>query len=98
MDDLTKHLVGQIDKVATRHDELVARLGNIDETLARQNVVLDEHMRRSLANEKLVAAVYEDLAPIKLHVAVAGALAKGIGLAGTLVGIAAGVGKMVGWF
>lgn len=53
--------------------------------------VLNDHIRRTEALEEQTSLIRQDVAPIKQHVAVFGALAKGIGallaLAGTVAGI-----------
>jgi len=70
---------------------LVDKITNIESTLTKQQTILEEHQRRSLANEDAVALMRADLEPIKTHVAVVGAIAKAgtvlIGLAGTVVGV-----------
>lgn len=85
-------------RVVKQLDRLEAKTEAIDRILVRHGVVLDDHVRRSLANEQMIALVREEMAPLKTHVAAFGALAKALGALGTLVGIAAGVGKMAGVF
>lgn len=40
------------------------RLNSIDITLAKQSVLLEEHMRRSLANEEALEIIKEELKPV----------------------------------
>jgi hypothetical protein len=68
----------------------------IQSTLAAQHVTLEEHQRRSLANEKAVEQVRAEIKPISVHVAVVGAIGKVLATVGTLVGIAAGLARLLG--
>lgn len=78
-------------------DRVDDRLGRIDLRQAEHHATLQEHMRRSLANEEAVQLLRAEIAPIKTHVAVVAALVKVVGLTGTLIGIATGVAKLAGW-
>lgn len=64
--------------------------------LERQQAALDEHVRRSETNEKAIDVVRAELAPLKTHAAVWGALAKILAALGVLVSIAVGVVKIMG--
>lgn len=43
-----------LEKMDSKLDRLDVRLDNVDVTLAKQSVVLEDHTRRSLANEEAV--------------------------------------------
>jgi hypothetical protein len=55
-------------RILDKLDKMDTRLDNVDITLAKQHVTLEEHMRRSLANEEAVQILKEQIEPIKDHV------------------------------
>lgn len=55
-------------RILDKLDKIEERLDNVDVTLAKQHVTLEEHMRRSLANEEAVQILKEQMEPIKDHV------------------------------
>lgn len=57
-------------------DRLDERLDDQAKTLVRQNHTLEEHIRRSEANEASLEILRQEFQPIKNHVAVFGAVAK----------------------
>lgn len=78
-----------------RHDRLHDRLNDVDAILVRQNIVLEDHTRRSLANEEAVAMLREQisarnrpprsrLTPALIGKAAAGAGALGAAVVGAL--------------
>lgn len=84
------------ERVLEKLDVIEAKLSDVRELQAKHSVQLEDHMRRTEASEKNLELLRADFGPVKLHVAVMGALAKGLGLVGTLVGIAAAVWKLLG--
>lgn len=68
----------------------------IEKTLAAQYATLTDHQRRSLANEEAVQLLRAEIRPLALHVAMVGAFAKVLAAAGTVVGIAVGIYKLLG--
>jgi 3-keto-L-gulonate-6-phosphate decarboxylase len=64
-------------------------ISDINITVAKQHVSLDEHMRRTEVNEKSIQHLKEAIKPLETHVATFGALAK-------LIGIFAAVATVVG--
>lgn len=79
----------RLDKIETKIDKFGEHLSNIDKTLERNTVSLEEHMRRSDAIEAYVKRIEEeDLKPVKKHVNNITAAVKGILW---FCGVAAGV-------
>lgn len=72
-----KTVLDGIEKLDSKLDRLDARVDNIDVTLARQSQILDEHQRRSIANEKAVDILKEELKPVFSHISLVNFLAKG---------------------
>lgn len=56
------------ERILNKLDEMDKRIDNIDVTLVKQELNLQEHMRRSLANEEAVNLLKEQLEPVKDHV------------------------------
>jgi hypothetical protein len=79
------------DQKATR--ETLTHILRVQE---RQQVSLDEHVRRTRVAEERLDALTADLAPLKTHAAVWGALAKALAAVGVLVSIAVGVQRFLG--
>jgi len=42
------------ERIETKLDEIAETIGEINVTLAKQSIILEEHQRRSLANEQSV--------------------------------------------
>lgn len=74
-DDYNK-LDGKLDKLDNKLDKLDSRVDNIDVTLGKQSVILEDHIRRSLANEKAVSVLKEELKPVFIHVSMMNILGK----------------------
>lgn len=58
----------KLDRIETKIDKLDSRIDNIDITLGKQHVTLEEHQRRSAANERAIDIIREELKPIAFHV------------------------------
>lgn len=65
-------------------------------TLARNTVSLEHHIRRTDLLETSVDKLRTEFKPVALHVAIVGAVGKGIGIIGTIVGIGAGLARIFG--
>lgn len=95
-------LKDKLDGIETKIDKLDVRVDNVDITLAKQAVVLDEHTRRSLANEEQVSLLREQLQieikPFKTHVDQVHAILKLIGLAASIAAIISAVFKILEYF
>lgn len=75
----------------------------LDERLGRIEADLNEHMRRSLANEEAnehtrqqIDLLRQELAPLKTHVAAWGGVAKAVTIMGSLGGAAVAIAKLFG--
>lgn len=96
--DVQALILKKLDDLDSAGKERAEQLADIRETLARQAAVLEDHTRRSLANEANLELLRAEFAPVKSHVAVVGAIAKGsgaaVGLVGTILGILRTLGKL----
>lgn len=72
----------KIDKVLEKLDKIDERVDRIDVTMAKQEVVLEEHVRRTNILE-------DELKPIKKHVNMVNAVVKILVVVGSLVGFLA---------
>ena len=72
------------------------RLARIEKNLMRNTLSLEEHMKRSAANEEAVKILRDEIKPIQAHIYRIDGGLKLVGLAGVLVGLASGVLKMLG--
>lgn len=61
-------------------DTIVDKISNIDATLKVQHVVLEEHQKRSAANEEAIDVISRRLEPIQAQYTVIKFLAKWIGI------------------
>lgn len=88
----------QLDKIETKIDKLDSRIDNVDITLAKQSVILEEHTRRSLANEEQLELFRKnvdiDLKPIKGYMNLMHAAFKLIGIISSIASFGYGVLKL----
>jgi archaellum component FlaC len=70
----------KLNRIENKIDKIDERLCNIDVTLGKQSVVLEDHTRRSLANEKAVEYLKEELKPILKHVTIVNFLGRSLGI------------------
>lgn len=68
------------ERVLDRLDSIDDRLNNVDKTLVKQEMNLDEHMKRSDNLEEMINLVKNDLKPVENHV-------KGVNLVLKILGI-----------
>lgn len=64
------------DKLSSKLEKIDDRLVEIEKTLVEQHAVLKDHTRRSVANEKAVQILADELKPVLLHVHIVNLLAK----------------------
>lgn len=67
----------RLDRLEEKLDNVSDQLANIDKTLVANTVILEEHQRRSLANEKAVELLEAQILPISKHVHVVNIISKG---------------------
>jgi biopolymer transport protein ExbB/TolQ len=79
-----------------RFDRLELKIDDISDQLSESNaiqmahkVILEEHMRRTEANERAIEMLAEDLKPIRKHVNMVQGAAALLGLIATIAGIIA---------
>lgn len=65
---MPNHIEDKLDKIESKLDKMDSRIDSIDITSAKQSVILEEHTKRSLANEKAVEILAKKLTPIEKHV------------------------------
>lgn len=66
----------RLDRLEEKLDNVTEKLNDIDKTLITNTVILEEHQRRSLANEAAVKLLESQVLPISRHVHVVNLLAK----------------------
>lgn len=80
-----------LDKLEGKFDSLDARLDSVDKTLVKQEVNLNEHMRRTELAEKQISDIKTELAPIKRHVDMVHGALKLLGILSLAIGAANGI-------
>lgn len=88
----------KLDSIETKIDKLFDKTASIDITLVKQAASLDEHIRRTAMAEENIDMLRSDLKPIQKHVDQVHTIFKFIGLIATVVSIAAGIIKILGFF
>jgi len=85
------------ERILNKLDAIEAHMSSIDITLAKQEVSLSEHMKRSDALEELVATVQEkEIEPLKTSLNQLKGAYKFIIFISVLAGIAAAIAKVLG--
>lgn len=77
------------DRIERKIDKIAEHIGNIDVTLAKQEVTLTEHIRRTSLLEK-------KMEPVEKHVNMVHGVLKAIAALGTVVGIVHAILKFKG--
>lgn len=78
------------------YEKIDSRLDEMEKHLTVQDANLREHMRRTDIAEKNLELMRKDFEPVKIHVAVVGALGKLLAIVGTLVAIGVGLKNLLG--
>lgn len=95
-------LKDSLDKIESKIDKLDTRIDNVDLTLAKQSIILEDHTRRSLANEEALELLKKkletELIPIKNHVLQVNLVFKIIGVLTSCVGVFSGVLRIFEYF
>lgn len=84
-----------LDKLDNKVDRIDQRLDNLDITSVKQSLILDEHQRRSLANEESVSLLRQEFKPVERHVIIFNGILKAVGVLATMSGVATGLLKLV---
>lgn len=89
--------IERIERLLERFSKDVdSRLIEIDKTLVKQEVNLQQHMQRSEHLEGIIESMEDkDLKPLRRHVAMMEGALKLIGVIGIVVGILAGIFKIL---
>jgi hypothetical protein len=82
----------QLTRLEGKVDKLDERLDGVDKILVKQQVILDEHMRRTEINEKGLKLMQEQLHPLKRHVDMWAGVGKAIVLLSVLVALLKSIG------
>lgn len=85
-------------KIWENQEEAKNDINDIKVTLAEQKIILDEHQRRSIANEASVELLKEQIAPLEKHVLVYSLIGKFILGISIVVGIATGLIQIINFF
>ena len=85
-----------IERIFDKLDVVNEKIASIDKTLIMQHGSLEIHIRRTEALEKITDIIISDLKPVKTHVSHVEGAFKFLGLISLLVGIVAGILKIVG--
>lgn len=59
---------GLLDRIYDRQDKLVNSVHEINVTLAKQHISLEEHIKRSKAAEDAIELIRNEIKPIERHV------------------------------
>ena len=85
-------------KIWENQEDIKSDVSEIKVNLAEQNAILEEHQRRSIANEEAVAILREHMKPIEDHVLKVNFFFKLRVAAGGVVGVVAAIVKIVDFF
>lgn len=107
VDDLRQEVRDDITEVRREQRDLNKAQADHNSILARQQVILEEHMRRTATNEEQLQLQRElveqnvqelrtEISPLKTHVAMWGGAAKVLTIIGALGGLAVAVVKVMG--
>lgn len=79
-----------LEKLDEKLDKVEEKIASIDVTLAKQEVNLQEHMRRSLLNEEAIEIIKEELKPVQKHVTQVHTILQAVGFISVVASILAG--------
>ena len=93
---LDKELVYKLlEKLESKFDAMQEKIDAITEKVVENSAVLEEHQRRSLANEKMVEMLKEEVKPIQRHVIMVDGVLKFIGFMALLLGMGEAIVKIL---
>lgn len=88
------HLKETLERIDKATEGIQQDVNSLKVTAAQQQTILDEHMRRTEANEKALELAQQRLTPLEHHVTMWGGVGKALAVAGaviTLLGTILGV-------
>lgn len=86
----------QWDKLDSKLDKIQEHMASVDVTLAKQEVSLAEHMKRSDLLEESVSFLRKDFTPVQRHVIIVTGLLRLIGVLSALLVIAVSLKELLG--
>lgn len=81
----------QLSKMDSKLDKIQEHLASVDVTLAKQEVSLTEHVKRSTLLEENVKMLRSEFTPIQKHVIVVNGVLRLLSLIGLLITIVIGI-------
>lgn len=90
---MSDKLIKLEEKLEEKLENIDKKLGSIDVTLARQEVNLEHHIKRTSLAEENIQMLREELKPIEAHVNTMNNVFKAIGVLATFLGFIAAILK-----
>jgi hypothetical protein len=87
-------MMNELKKIDEKLEKINDRLGSVDVTLVRQEVNLQEHMRRTELNEIAVEKISQSIIPIYKHINMLEGVLKFFGLLAVLGSIVTAIFKI----
>lgn len=91
-------LIEAIKRIDGATADINSNITQLTATAAAQQVSLEEHMRRTEANEKHLELIESRVSPLEAHVSMWAGAGKVLAILGTLAGIAAAVYKVLAFY
>lgn len=88
-DEILARVEAKLDRVSEKQTDM-------NDTLIRQQGILNEHMRRTGLAEEGISIIRKEMEPLKAHVAAWGGAGKVLVVVSVVVGIAFTVWKLLG--
>lgn len=85
-------------RLETKMDKVVDRIGSIDVTIAKQQVSIDEHVRRCNLLEEGAKEMAKRMAPLERRKIMVDAALRSVGLLATIAGIGEGTVAVLTYF
>lgn len=87
--------IEQFTIINNKLDKLDSRIDNVDITLAKQSILLDEHIKRTGIAEENIGMLRADLKPVEAHVSMVQGAIKLIAFGAVIIGAAAGIVRII---
>lgn len=95
LDEVRSEDIAAHKDISENFSSINKHIANIDVTQAKQNVVLEEHIRRTELAEKSIEDVQKRIAPIEKHISMWAGAGKLLAILGIVSGIAGVIVKLV---